>query len=110
MESLGDEEVKSRIQKILDEMINPAVASHGGWVELLDVKENIAYLKLGGGCQGCGMVNVTLKQGIETTLKEEIPQLAGELGDLFLQRRLDPLLQGDVHHAAPLAEIGRAHV
>src|SRR5207247_10746165 len=77
LDPMGNEEVKSRIQKILDEMITPAVASHGGWVELLDVKENIAYLKLGGGCQGCGMVNVTLKQGIETTLKEEIPQLAG---------------------------------
>jgi len=77
MESMGDEEVKTRIQKILDEMINPAVASHGGWVELLDVKANIAYVKLGGGCQGCGMVKVTLKQGIESTLKEEIPQLVG---------------------------------
>lgn len=77
METLDENEVKSRIQKILDEMINPAVASHGGYVELLDVKENVAYLKLGGGCQGCGMVNVTLKQGIEATLKEEIPQLAG---------------------------------
>ncbi|HEV8702226.1 MAG TPA: NifU family protein [Candidatus Polarisedimenticolia bacterium] len=77
MDTLGEDEVKTRIQKILDEMINPAVASHGGYVELLDVKENVAYLKLGGGCQGCGMVNVTLKQGIEATLKEEIPQLAG---------------------------------
>ena len=77
MEPLGDDEVKDKIQRILDEMINPAVSSHGGWVELLDVKENIAYLRLGGGCQGCGMVNVTLKQGIEATLKEEIPQLAG---------------------------------
>ena len=77
MESLKQDEVKEKIQKILDEMINPAVASHGGFVEVLDVKENIAYLKLGGGCQGCGMVNVTLKQGIEATLKEEIPQLAG---------------------------------
>ena len=77
MEAMAEEEVKTKIQKILDEMINPAVASHGGYVELLDVKENVAYLKLGGGCQGCGMVNVTLKQGIEATLKEEIPQLAG---------------------------------
>ena len=77
MEAMAEDEVKTRIQKILDEMINPAVASHGGYVELLDVKENVAYLKLGGGCQGCGMVNVTLKQGIEATLKEEIPQLAG---------------------------------
>jgi Fe/S biogenesis protein NfuA len=74
---MAEDEVKTKIQKILDEMINPAVASHGGYVELLDVKENVAYLKLGGGCQGCGMVNVTLKQGIEATLKEEIPQLAG---------------------------------
>jgi len=77
MGSLKQDEVKEKIQKILDEMINPAVASHGGFVEVLDVKENIAYLRLGGGCQGCGMVNVTLKQGIEATLKEEIPQLAG---------------------------------
>jgi Fe/S biogenesis protein NfuA len=77
MQPLSQDEVRDRIQKILDEMINPAVASHGGFVEVLDVKENVAYLRLGGGCQGCGMVNVTLKQGIEATLKEEIPQLAG---------------------------------
>jgi Fe/S biogenesis protein NfuA len=77
MQPMSQEEVRERIQKILDEMINPAVAGHGGFVEVLDVKENVAYLRLGGGCQGCGMVNVTLKQGIETTLKEEIPQLAG---------------------------------
>lgn len=77
MDALDDGQVKDRVQKILDEMINPAVASHGGFVELLDVKDNLVYLKLGGGCQGCGMVNVTLKQGIESTLKEEIPQIAG---------------------------------
>ena len=77
MDPLDDKEVKERVQKILDEMINPAIASHGGMVDVLDVKENLVYLRLGGGCQGCGMVNVTLKQGIETTLKEEIPQIAG---------------------------------
>ena len=72
-----NEDIKAKVQKILDEMINPAVAGHGGWVDLLDVKENMVYLRLGGGCQGCGMVNVTLKQGIEATLREEIPQIAG---------------------------------
>lgn len=77
MDLLDDEAVKVRVQKILEEMINPAVAGHGGWVDLLDVKENTVYLRLGGGCQGCGMVNVTLKQGIESTLKEEIPQIVG---------------------------------
>jgi len=77
MDPLDDNAVKTRVQKILDEMINPAVAGHGGYVELLDVKDNFVYLMLGGGCQGCGMVNVTLKHGIEATLKEEIPQIAG---------------------------------
>jgi len=77
MDEMDDRQVKEKVQKILDELINPAVAGHGGFVDLLDVKENVVYLKLGGGCQGCGMVNVTLKQGIETTLKDEIPQIAG---------------------------------
>jgi len=77
MDELDQEQVKAKVQKILDEMINPAVAGHGGFVELLDVKDNQVYLMLGGGCQGCGMVNVTLKQGIEVALKEEIPQIAG---------------------------------
>jgi len=77
MEPLDNQTIRDKVQKILDEMINPAVAGHGGFVELLDVKENIVYLMLGGGCQGCGMVNVTLKQGIEATLRDEIPQIAG---------------------------------
>jgi Fe/S biogenesis protein NfuA len=77
MDPLDEKAVKERVQKILDEMINPAIAGHGGWVDLLDVKENNVYLRLGGGCVGCGMVNVTLKQGIEATLREEIPQIAG---------------------------------
>jgi len=77
LDPLEDKDVKEKVQKILDEMINPAIASHGGFVDLLDVKQNLVYLRLGGGCQGCGMVNVTLKQGIEATLKEEIPQIAG---------------------------------
>lgn len=77
MDPLDEKEVRERVQKILDEMINPAIAGHGGWVDLLDVKDNNVYVRLGGGCQGCGMVNVTLKQGIEATIREEIPQIAG---------------------------------
>jgi Fe/S biogenesis protein NfuA len=61
------------IQKVLDEHINPAVADHGGYVTLLDVKDDIAYVALGGGCQGCGMADVTLKQGIEALITEEVP-------------------------------------
>ena len=77
METLDDNGVKEKVKKNIGEMINPAIAGHGGFVDVLDVKENIVYLMLGGGCQGCGMVNVTLKHGIEATLKEEIPQITG---------------------------------
>ena len=76
----GEEEIRSRVQQLLDTEINPAVGSHGGWVELLGVKDNDVFLQLGGGCQGCGMANVTLKQGIETLLRREIPEL-GEVLD-----------------------------
>ena len=64
------------IQKLLDEHINPAVADHGGYVVLLDVKDDIAYVALGGGCQGCGMADVTLKQGIEALITEEVPGIS----------------------------------
>jgi Fe/S biogenesis protein NfuA len=63
------------VQKVIDERINPAVASHGGWVALVGLDDDTAYLRLGGGCQGCGMVNVTLKQGIEVMIQEDVPQI-----------------------------------
>lgn len=67
--------VAARIQEILEQRINPGVASHGGNVSLIDYDDGTVYLKLGGGCQGCGMVDVTLRQGIEVILKEEIPEV-----------------------------------
>ncbi len=63
------------IQKVLEEKINPGVAMHGGFVELIDIKDDRVFLKLGGGCQGCGMVDVTLKQGITTMIKEAVPNI-----------------------------------
>ncbi len=65
----------ARVQRVIDNQINPGVQTHGGHVTLLEVKEGIAYVELGGGCQGCGMVDVTLKQGIERMLKEQIPEI-----------------------------------
>jgi multidrug efflux pump subunit AcrB len=63
------------VQRVLDEEINPAVASHGGVVTLIDVKGSTAYIQLGGGCQGCGMASVTLTQGIEVVIKESVPEI-----------------------------------
>lgn len=68
-----------KVQEILEQNINPAVASHGGWVDLIDVKEDTVYVELGGGCQGCGMANVTLKQGIERMIMEQVPNIQAVL-------------------------------
>jgi len=57
--------------------VNPGVAQHGGRVTLVDVRDNIVYLQMGGGCQGCGMASVTLSQGIERILKEQVPEITG---------------------------------
>jgi Fe/S biogenesis protein NfuA len=67
--------VAEAVQKVINEQINPGVAGHGGHVTLVDVKEDIAYVKLGGGCQGCGMADVTLKQGIVVMIKKAVSQI-----------------------------------
>ena len=64
-----------KIQHIIQSRINPAIRSHGGVVSLVDVKDKVAYLRFGGGCQGCGMVDVTLKQGVQVMIKEAVPEI-----------------------------------
>ncbi len=74
----ADAPLRERVQFVLDAEINPSVAAHGGRVALVDVDAaGIVVLQFGGGCHGCGMVDVTLKQGVEKTLKERIPEVAG---------------------------------
>lgn len=76
----SESEIRKSVQQLLDREINPAVGMHGGWVELIDVKKNSVYLRLGGGCQGCGAADATLKMGIEKSIRELIPQV-GEILD-----------------------------
>jgi len=71
-----DGPVPDRVRILLDTEINPAIAAHGGIVRLVDVQDNRVYLAFGGGCHGCGMVDVTLKQGIETRIREAVPEVA----------------------------------
>ncbi len=61
--------------EVLDEEVNPMVAAHGGVVSLLEIKDQNVYLEFGGGCQGCGMIDVTLKQGVEVMIKEQVPEI-----------------------------------
>ena len=67
--------IAEKIQTVIDDQINPSIAAHGGHVSLVDIKEDTVYLQFGGGCQGCGMVDVTLKQGVEVLLKEHVPEV-----------------------------------
>lgn len=64
-----------QVQQVLSDQVNPAIAMHGGGAELVSVEDTTAYLRLLGGCQGCGMAQVTLHQGIERILLEAIPEL-----------------------------------
>ncbi|EWC39473.1 Fe-S biogenesis protein NfuA [Pseudomonas stutzeri] len=73
-----DSPLNERINYYLQTEINPGLASHGGQVTLIDVvEEGVAVLQFGGGCQGCGQADVTLKEGIEKTLLARIPELKG---------------------------------
>ena len=76
---LGDLDLKGtteeKIQMLLAERINPAIASHGGVANLIRVEGDTAHLELGGGCQGCGLAAVTLRQGIERAILDAIPEI-----------------------------------
>lgn len=67
------DETAMLVQNVIDSVINPGIASHGGYVELLGVQEGVAYVEMGGGCQGCGLAAVTLKQGVESTILDSVP-------------------------------------
>jgi Fe/S biogenesis protein NfuA len=65
-----------RVVSVLEEQVNPSIAAHGGRADLVAVENASVYLRLSGGCQGCGMAKATLSQGIEVILREAIPELA----------------------------------
>jgi Fe/S biogenesis protein NfuA len=64
-----------RVQQVIDEVINPGIAAHGGFVELVDVDDDTLYLRMGGGCQGCAASAATLRQGIERMVHQEVPEI-----------------------------------
>jgi Fe/S biogenesis protein NfuA len=68
-------DVAQRVLQVLEAQINPSIAAHGGRADLVAVQEDAAYLRLSGGCAGCGMATVTLSQGIEVALRESVPEI-----------------------------------
>lgn len=80
--------------RLLDEEINPSVAMHGGHISLIDIKDDTVYIRLEGGCQGCGMADVTLKQGVEVTIKNALPSIKAVLDTTDHAEGLNPYYQG----------------
>ncbi len=72
---LAGRNTKEKVQYLVDTQINPGVAEHGGSVQVVGVDEDSVYLRLRGGCQGCGAADFTLKQGIETIIKRAVPEI-----------------------------------
>jgi len=67
--------VAEQVDHVIRTQINPSIASHGGMIEVVAVEEGIAYVRLGGACQGCGLAGVTLSQGIESTIVSTVPEV-----------------------------------
>ena len=68
-------EIADRVRDVLDAQVNPAIAAHGGMVSLVDVENTDVYVEMSGGCQGCALSSMTLRQGVERMLREAVPEL-----------------------------------
>jgi len=72
---LWKDPLAQKVQDVLDKRVNPSIAGHGGFISLVEVKDNVAYVAMGGGCQGCGMAKVTLSDGVEVMIREAVPEI-----------------------------------
>ena len=67
--------MRHKLQELLDEKVNPQVASHGGKIELVDYVNRTAFIRMTGGCQGCSSSTATLKQGVESAILQAFPRV-----------------------------------
>ncbi|MFO0904941.1 MAG: NifU family protein [Pirellulales bacterium] len=77
----SEDAIRTAVERVLTEEINPWVGQHGGVVKLVDVKENTVFVQMGGGCQGCGSATATLRLGVETTIRASVPGV-GDIRDV----------------------------
>jgi len=90
----GDDTLYERVANLFESHVNPMVARHGGRVELIDVQDAVVMLRMGGGCQGCGMADVTLRQGIEGLLGQHVPEIRGIMDITDHGAGANPYFQG----------------
>ena len=82
------------IQEVLETRVNPSVAGHGGHISLIDVDGSRAYIRMEGGCQGCGMANVTLKEGVAVEIQKVVPSIKEVLDVTDHAGGTNPYFQG----------------
>jgi len=87
-------DLADKVAAVLEHQINPAIASHGGFAELAAVEGDTVYLRLGGGCVGCGLAQVTLSQGIEVAIKDALPEVTKVVDVTDHASGTDPYYQG----------------
>jgi Fe-S cluster biogenesis protein NfuA len=85
-----DESISDRVRRVLDTEINPAIAAHRGHVTLVDVDRGWAHIRLQGGCQGCSLAEVTVRQGIEPLLRDRVPEIVGLIDDTNHEAGTEP--------------------
>lgn len=91
---LLEDPIAERVHRVIQDQINPGVAAHGGNVQLLDVKNGTVFLRLGGGCQGCGQADTTVKEGIQTAICEAVPEVHTVLDVTDHAAGTNPYFQG----------------
>ena len=92
----------AQVHSVLEHHVNPAIAAHGGHAQLVGVKDDIVFVALGGGCQGCSMAAVTLKQGIEQILRQAIPRIRAVVDATDHALGRDPFYSADKGGESPL--------
>ena len=100
---LWHDEHASEVNTVIVNQINPSIAVHGGHVTLMDVQDNVAYVNMGGGCQGCGLASVTLRQGVEKMIMEAVPSIKGLVDTTDHSLGVNPYFQRETSGESPLA-------
>jgi Fe/S biogenesis protein NfuA len=98
----------AQVQSVIEHHVNPGIASHGGHASLVGIKDDVVFLALGGGCQGCSMAAVTLKQGIEQILKQAIPRIRAVVDATDHARGSDPFYTSEKGGESPLHQAAKA--
>lgn len=96
-------DVARRVAEVISTQINPAVAAHSGRITLVDVRDNKAYIRMQGGCQGCGLAGVTLTQGVERQIRGQVPEIEAVIDVTRHEEGERPFYQRGQAGASPVA-------